>query len=210
MTPTTTTRNSISVGDRSWSTSEAPTSIRSVACRCRRRSTPPSSRIWGASAHWLPTDPRGMRTGSEMVDLSTGHAVRTAFRTDAHSAVGLDHLRRCIALAHALRAFGAESLLLLAGPSGAAREPEASPRSDAGGGPRDYRGRVHHVRVGRHRHPYRGDPSGGEPDTERPGDGGRGRARVRLGRTAGRTVVERRRWDQYVTSMARALSKAAG
>lgn len=50
-----------------------------------------------------------------MADLSTGHAVRVAFRTDAGSAVGLGHLRRCLALAHALRAVGAESLMLLDG-----------------------------------------------------------------------------------------------
>src|SRR5438874_4754126 len=106
-------RNSISGGDRSWSTREAPTSIHSVACRCRHRSTPPPSRIWGASAHWLPRDASGMRTAPEMVDLSTGHAVRVAFRSDARSAVGRDHF---LALAHALRAFGTESLVLLAGP----------------------------------------------------------------------------------------------
>ena len=31
-----------------------------------------------------------------------------------------------------------------------------------------------------------------------------------LGQTARRAVVEHNRWDQYVTSMARALSEAAG
>lgn len=67
-----------------------------------------------------------MRTAPEMVDLSTGHAVRVAFRTDARSAVGRDHFRRCLALAHALRAFVTESLVLLAGPSG--------PPGDAGRG----------------------------------------------------------------------------
>src|SRR5439155_1354094 len=80
-------------------------------------------RIWGASAHWLPRDASGMRTAPEMVDLSTGHAVRVAFRSDARSAVGRDHF---LALAHALRAFGTESLVLLAGPSG--------PPGDAGRG----------------------------------------------------------------------------
>ena len=58
-----------------------------------------------------------------MVDLSTGHAVRVAFRSDARSAVGRDHF---LALAHALRASGTESLVLLAGPSG--------PPGDAGRG----------------------------------------------------------------------------
>ncbi len=50
-----------------------------------------------------------------MADLSTGHAVRLAFRTLAGSAVGPGHLGRCLALARALRAFGAESLVLLDG-----------------------------------------------------------------------------------------------
>jgi UDP-2,4-diacetamido-2,4,6-trideoxy-beta-L-altropyranose hydrolase len=50
-----------------------------------------------------------------MADFSTGHAVRVAFRTDAGSAIGLGHLHRCLALAHALRVVGVESVMLLDG-----------------------------------------------------------------------------------------------
>jgi UDP-2,4-diacetamido-2,4,6-trideoxy-beta-L-altropyranose hydrolase len=50
-----------------------------------------------------------------MADLSEGDPVRVAFRTDAGSAVGLGHLSRCIALAGALQALGAESRVLLDG-----------------------------------------------------------------------------------------------
>jgi UDP-2,4-diacetamido-2,4,6-trideoxy-beta-L-altropyranose hydrolase len=50
-----------------------------------------------------------------MADVSTEHAVRVAFRTDVSSAIGLGHLGRCLALAHALRAVGVESLVLLDG-----------------------------------------------------------------------------------------------
>ena len=46
---------------------------------------------------------------------STGHAVRVAFRTDADAALGLGHLRRCLALAKAIEADGVESHLLLDG-----------------------------------------------------------------------------------------------
>src|SRR6267143_145446 len=44
-----------------------------------------------------------------------GDAARVAFRTDAGSAVGLGHLSRCLALAHALRTLGAESRVLIDG-----------------------------------------------------------------------------------------------
>src|SRR5882762_6476629 len=44
-----------------------------------------------------------------------GDAARVAFRTDAGSAVGLGHLSRCLALAHALRNLGAESRVLIDG-----------------------------------------------------------------------------------------------
>jgi spore coat polysaccharide biosynthesis predicted glycosyltransferase SpsG len=56
-----------------------------------------------------------------------GDAARVAFRTDAGSAVGLGHLSRCLALAHALRTLGAESRVLigyLLGPSYLALRPE--------------------------------------------------------------------------------------
>src|SRR5712664_431502 len=43
-----------------------------------------------------------------MSDVSTGHAVRVAFRTAVGSAMGLGHLGRCLALAHALRAVAVE------------------------------------------------------------------------------------------------------
>ena len=42
-------------------------------------------------------------------------AVRVAFRIDGASAIGLGHLRRCLALAQALRALGVESLVQLDG-----------------------------------------------------------------------------------------------
>src|SRR3989442_14284863 len=48
-----------------------------------------------------------------MSDVSTGHAVRVAFRTAVGSAMGLGHLGRCLALAHALRAVAVESFVLL-------------------------------------------------------------------------------------------------
>ncbi len=48
-----------------------------------------------------------------MSGVSTGHAVRVAFRTAVGSAMGLGHLGRCLALAHALRAVAIESFVLL-------------------------------------------------------------------------------------------------
>jgi len=44
-----------------------------------------------------------------------GDAVGIAFRTGAGSALGLGHLSRCLALAHALRTLGAESRMLIDG-----------------------------------------------------------------------------------------------
>jgi len=56
-----------------------------------------------------------MRQSSKVTGFSAGHAVRVAFRTDAGPVTGLGHLRRCLALAHALQALGVESLMLLDG-----------------------------------------------------------------------------------------------